>query len=315
MRLTGAALVTLAVPTLRPLSMQPGRCPAPAANLPSWVFGPLVGQGPLGIKADESAKAKNVLGLVSRAATARGKADLDALRAFASIIGIEPELKKLEESIGVSPNATDQSDAILSNLFEIGGAMMQFESARQRRLCLTLSIGLSVLLCEAVHAVFILAMAWLLGGGALPVDVAIGSRALTRPFRLSAEIWSSIRIRRMLNPVPPRQRLSVALRAGALVLGALAAVWLLVTQVARPRLLDGTAISAACVFLRARVADGVSASEALSKMAMSIKPLRALLELSETDAWLGEVLSAAARHVQDSGLARRSSGALSRMLR
>ena len=309
---TAAVLLPSRAPVLARCAVATPRCPAPTADL-GLLFGPLV-QG----KAEEAKKAQNLLGLVSRAAASRGKADLDALRAFANLLGVGGDLDAFEASLGLSStNSTDPSGELVNKLFDgLGSAVTaRMESPRERRITLALSVGLAIVLCEAAQFSLVLSLAWLLGAGlssaGLPfgaaLSVAVSSRATTRPIRLAAEVWASMAVRRAIQRAPPRRRPRLALRGVLVVVGTLATLCVLLTRAdvllyaagatapldaplvrlcgfAPPRV--GAVAGAVCAFLCARARDATAASEVVAAAAMRIKPLRALLELAETDAWL-----------------------------
>ena len=152
---------------------------------------------------------------------------------------------------------------------------------------------------------------------------------MTRPLRLACQIWAAVRVRRELDYIPPRRRLESAARSLALVaavicLGGLAMTqankalfsWMAISpsstfassvfglttlaggcfhpplvvilQAIRPSFAQPTA--AACSFLRGRGRDVAQLIEVGADGLRQVKPLRALLDLTETDAWFGELL-------------------------
>lgn len=325
-----------------PLAQVTPRCAAPASNLNN-LLGDFVSAG--NEKAENAKQVQNLLSLVTRAAASRGKADLDAVRAFATMLGVGGDLGNLEASLGISStNTTDPSGALVQKMMEgLGSAVAsKLESPRERQTRLALAVGLSVVLCETFQMALLLSLSWLVGAGlsaggsrpfAAAFSVALKSRAMTRPLRLIAELWVADSYRRALMDVPPRGRRRSAMRNALVRTGALASLCILLTSadaalytagawgapdvplakilcifsgaILQPLLrflgLSKLALpddvrrttGAACAFVRARARDAADLSERLSDAAMDIKPLRALLELSETDAWLGSVCAAA----------------------
>ena len=300
----------------------------------------------------EAQKTQNLLGLMSRAAASRGKADIDALRAFASIVGFGGEI---EGMLGVSNSSDPSGEMIEKALSGLGSAVAsKLESPKERRIKLALSVTLAILLCELAQLTIVLTASWLFGAGVsaaprglLPFGAALGvalqSRALTRPLRLVAEAWATVKVRKQLSAVPPGRRPLVALRGALLAIGAVAAFCALLTKadaylcmrgqgaatsiygvqmlrgygdaplarlaralaallltptltflmkpiglaqyVVQPGAV-GASAAAGCAFVRARARDAAAASQVLSEWAMTVKPLRAMLELSETDDWI-----------------------------
>lgn len=285
---------------------------------------------------------KAQLSLVARAVASRGKADLDAVRACATIFGVGAEFDALGM---VSSNSThDPSAQVVDTLLAGLGTSVasKLESARSKRLTTALAVGAAILLCEALQASVVLGFAWLLGAGAAPtpfsgaLQVMRTSRDTTRPLRLAAEIWVGVRTRRALARIPPKRRAAAAGHVAFTAVGVLSLVVVLlrsadgllfgpgaravslgtaaagsaplvhlllglrqllepvlraakVSHLVPAALLDGIA-AAACACVRACVCDAAAASAATADMARGIKPLRALLDLSETDVWLADVV-------------------------
>ena len=169
---------------------------------------------------------------MSRAAASRGKADIDALRAFASIVGFGGEI---EGMLGVSNSSDPSGEMIEKALSGLGSAVAsKLESPKERRIKLALSVTLAILLCELAQLTIVLTASWLFGAGVsaaprglLPFGAALGvalqSRALTRPLRLVAEAWD-----RPCGRVGPPT--SAALRGALLAIGAVAAFCALLTK-------------------------------------------------------------------------------------
>jgi len=295
---------------------------------------------------------------VSRAAASRGQADLDALRAFATLAGAGRQFEDLEEALGKSQRTDPQKNRALANLLnKLGTAVtLQLESRGERRLLILYSFGLAALLCEALQFSVVLTWTWFLGQGlagqpgqALPfsaaLKVAISSRGTTRLFRLAAEIWTARRIRRIVARVPARRRFGRVFGALGLIVAWVAGLTLILKsldatifsdsfrkmiQISRRRsafyydapivqltrgtatfllqpllrpilegvdlqhLVDPAAVArwtcSFCHFLHARVWDACVLNARFCYNAMRIKPLRAILELSETDSWLADAL-------------------------
>ena len=232
-------LVALAPVLLLPASGPLARCPLPTASLAN-ILGDFTTRGTE--SAENAKKVQGLLGLVARAAASRGKADLDAVRAFATLLGVGSDLENLEQSLGVSStNTTDPSGLLVERMMEgLGSAVAsKLESVRERRMRLALAAGLAVVVCEAVQIGLVLALSWLIGaglstGGSRPFGAALAvslrSRATTRPLRLAAEVWVADKYRRSLMAVPPRNRPSSAVRYALVRLGALAALALLLSS-------------------------------------------------------------------------------------
>jgi hypothetical protein len=133
-------------------------------KIASLVFGKMV-------KSTEQAeKTANLVTLLSRAVVARGKADMDAVRAVATLVGAEGDLDSFEASIGVNSTSSDKSGQVVNNLFELGGAALssltaRLDTPRERRQTLLLSVALSVLICEFAQAAIVIPISWLLGAG------------------------------------------------------------------------------------------------------------------------------------------------------
>ena len=60
--------------------------------------------------------------------------------------------------------------------------------------------------------------------------------------------------------------------------------------------------------MRARARDAAAASQVLSEWAMTIKPLRAMLELSETDDWIASNGMVLYESIQAKGVGGRTRG-------
>lgn len=292
--------------------------------------------GPLARKAEQAKQADDLWRVTARAFTARGKADLDALRAFSTLLGMGDEFDKLQRNFGVDgSNATDPSAEMLANMGEVvkAGLTSSFESPYERRQCLALSVILGMLMVEVVQLLVVLPVAWLIGaglsaapGGQAPLgaalSVALRSRHMTRPLRLGTQIWATMRIRRELRVVPPRRRVESAARCFAIMLAVVGTATLVLTQadkalfdymstsrayassalglnaltasifhpplVVLMRAIKPTfaePVASACTFLRGRGRDLTNILELLAEQMRRIKPLNALLDLSETDAW------------------------------
>lgn len=309
-------------------------------------------------------KAESMLKLMARAATARGKADVEAVRALATLVGAGDDMDAFAASIGLdlgnsSSGGGGASDVLMDGLLGGLGTTLtaKLEGKPERRLALALSITCAVLLCEAVQLFAVLTAAWLLGaattlGGAL--GVALRSRTHTRPLRLLCEVWLAQSARRFIDAVPPRRRLGMASRASLAVLAAAvvgvalltgadalacgsgwagaAASWRHLSGAPRPssssplaigasavahacasalaalpgpfrssgsssQLINPVAVAdatnAACTAVRELARALVEATISLAHALRRVKPLNALLDLSETDEWLQGALAAA----------------------
>ena len=320
----------------------PRAAPVPALQLGLEAGGDLtqVLFGPLARKAEQAAKAESAWKVCAKAFTARGKADLDAMRAFMTLLGMGDEMDKLQRTFGVDAgNSTDSSAEMLTNMGEVikAGLTAGIETRFERRQCLALSVFLGVLLVELAQLALVTPLAWIVGagvstgpGGWTPLRcalaVALVSREVIRPLRLGLQLWAANKLRRELSFVPPRRRVESASRCAAIAVAAVCLCALVLTQVdklvfsdiARPRLsqissafgvpgppempqpplvLLASAIHTGfeepaeltCAFLRSRVDDVTRLIGAMAEAARRIKPLNALLDLAETDAWLGQL--------------------------
>ena len=93
-----------------------------------------------------------------RAAASRGKADIDALRAFASIVGFGGEI---EGMLGVSNSSDPSGEMIEKALSGLGSAVAsKLESPKERRIKLALSVTLAILLCELAQLTIVLTASW-----------------------------------------------------------------------------------------------------------------------------------------------------------
>ena len=239
-----------------------------AKSLSGFLFGPLAK------KAEQAEQAENLWKVTTRAFTARGKADLDALRAVSTLLGVGDDFDRLQRSFGVdASNATDPSAEMLANMGEVvkAGLTSSLESRAERRQCLAFSVVLGALCVEAVQMLLVLPIAWLLGaglsaapGGQAPLGaaltVALRSRHLTRPLRLVTQVWATRKVRRQLAVVPPRRRAESAARCLAILVAVVGLATLALTQadmalfdyvsrskfVAASSALGKNALSAAC---------------------------------------------------------------------
>lgn len=275
-----------------------------------WSFDDLVAilRGRRG--SDNSDMGGALLSSFEQAVHDKGKSDIEMLRMFASLVGLDTNSTI---AFGASLNSR------LNDLLE---------SPRERRLKSVFAASFSILTCEAVQLAVVSFLAWLLGvgnirriAGGLPrstaaLMVALGSRGPTRVLRLVFEIYYFNKMRVTLATVPPRRRLAFVARQYAKII--LPSVILLMMAASLETLMVNTrlppaawiyqsllrivgfsksnsarksvaAMVTACGRASSCVQDLAGASASLASLARSVKPLRALLDLCETDAWLGDI--------------------------
>jgi hypothetical protein len=156
------------------------------------------------------------------------------------------------------------------------------------------------------------------------LSIAVHSRGGTRPARLLFQVWTARRIRRALLARNAKARARLVMRIAGATSTAVALIgvllvyaegWIpggsipplalfcrtlargmqaLLSSLGWEHAVDPQAVArgaaAACVWLRTAAVGAAGMATAAGEAAKSVKPLRALLDLSETDAWVFDTL-------------------------